>query len=227
MEQMETVETSGLTDMYADDARPIPTQQEQPFYKSQKEVDRAFAMRLAAERKKWEAERAEEDAHTPPAAPMETQQAEQASPADEPSPLASTGETEPDAAAQEQEGSLPYETERAFLRRIQQGEQKVLAIDPDFDLGQEMARNPMFGLMLAQGVEVERAYAFFHPETAEARLRKRVEAEVLERLRMRNNRPEALRAGNSSAVHRDVSRMSEADLMRIDERVKRGERVVL
>ena len=113
------------------------------------------------------------------------------------------------------------------MRRIQQGEQKVLAIDPDFDLGQEMARNPMFGLMLAQGVEVERAYAFFHPETAEARLRKRVEAEVLERLRMRNNRPEALRAGNSSAVHRDVSRMSEADLMRIDERVKRGERVVL
>ena len=57
--------------------------------------------------------------------------------------------------------------------------------------------------------------------------KERVEAEVLERLRMRNNRPEALRAGNSSAVHRDVSRMSEADLMRIDERVKRGERVVL
>ena len=37
MEQMETVETPGLTDVHADDARPIPTQQEQPFYKSQKE----------------------------------------------------------------------------------------------------------------------------------------------------------------------------------------------
>ena len=225
MEQMETVETPGLTDVHADDARPIPTQQEQPFYKSQKEVDRAFAMRLAAERKKWEAERAAADAHTPPAAQAE--QAEQASSAGEPTPLASTGETGPDAAAQEEEGLLPYEQERAFLRRVQQGEQKVLAIDPDFDLGREMARNPMFGLMLAQGVEVERAYAFFHPETAEARLRKRVEAEVLERLRMRNNRPEALRAGNNSTVHRDVSRMSEADLMRIDQRVKRGERVVL
>lgn len=227
MEQMETVETPGLTDVHADDARPIPAQQAQPFYKSQKEVDRAFAMRLAAERKKWEAERAAADAQTPPAAPTQTEPAEQASSADEPTPLASTGETEPDAAAQEQEGALPYEQERAFLRRIQQGEQKVLAIDPDFDLGREMARNPMFGLMLAQGVEVERAYAFFHPETAEARLRKRVEAEVLERLRMRNNRPEALRAGNNSTVHRDVSRMSEADLMRIDQRVKRGERVVL
>lgn len=173
------------------------TQQDtqQDYYKSQQEVDQAFARRIAAERQKWEKERQD----------------------------GQTGENTPDAG----EAGLSYTEEAEFLRGVQAGEMQIRRQDPNFDLAEEMEGNPLFALMVAQGQDVKRVYDFFYPKASEGRLRKTVEKEIIERLRMRNNRPDALRSANAGKVHRDISGMSDNEIMDIDKRIKRGERVVL
>ena len=54
---METVDMEFVDDAQEQRTEPVLEESQEGFYKSQKEVDRAFALRLAAERKKWERER--------------------------------------------------------------------------------------------------------------------------------------------------------------------------
>lgn len=193
---MDTVEKSMVE---ADDAPKL--QEAEGFYKSQEEVDKAFAFRMAAEREKWEKEN--------------MQQIEK-----------STGEEEVhDADAQPQE--MDFEQERAFIRAVEKGKDAIMQMDPHFELQKELEENPMFALMIAQGIDAKRAYDFFYPKQSEGQLRKSVEDEVLARIRMRNNRPRALDFSNTATTVRDISRMSDEEILDIDERIKKGERITL
>lgn len=179
------------------DAQQTSEPQQEAFYKSQQEVDQAFSKRMAAEREKWESERSGQEGIA--------------------------GDTQPDAG----DAALSYSEERSFIRSVQQGEAEIRQIDPNFDLSAELEHNPLFALMVAQGQDIKDVYEFFHKESSEGRLRKSVEKEIFERIRMRNNRPDALRSANAGKVSRDISGMSEKEIMDIDKRIKRGERVVL
>ena len=205
---METVEEKELL---TDDAQQLSQEEAKGFYRSQQEVDRAFKKRLEAEKKRWEREYlGGKDA--------------------EPQEKELTGEVLPDAAAEQENGEdmpLEAEEEAAFLQAIYEGEQQVRRMDPQFDLAEEMQKNPMFALMLAQGMEVKRCYDFFHPQVSQGMLKKAVEEEVIQRIRRRNARPQALEAANATGVHRDISKMSDEEILSIDARIKKGERVIL
>ncbi|MDL2220084.1 hypothetical protein LJC55_00225 [Eubacteriales bacterium OttesenSCG-928-N14] len=197
---METVDRIAV----ADDAPQLPEVQD-GFYKSQEEVDRAFALRLAAERKKWEAG-------------MQTPSEEDAQ--------QETGEVEQDAAA-EQTQTMDYAQEREFLRNVMRGEEAIKEVNPGFDMGEELAQNPLFALMVAQGLPIKRVYDFFYPQQSEGMLRKSVEQQILSRMRMRNARPKSIASANAPTSYRDISKMSDDEILNIDARIKRGERVVL
>lgn len=204
---METVEEK---ERLTDDAQQLPEEETGGFYRSQQEVDRAFKKRLEAEKKKWVRE--------------------YLGPEEEEPQQSTTGEELPDAAAEEQdlEGMpLEAEEEAAFLQSVYEGERQVQKIDPEFEIAEEMRNNPMFALMIAQGMDVKRCYDFFHPQVSQGILKKAVEEEVIGRIRRRNARPRALGAANATSVHRDISRMSDEEILSIDARVKRGERVIL
>lgn len=200
------VQQDNTPDDMAADSKGQETSQPDGFYRSQQEVDAAFAKRIAAERQKWEEGRATAGDDIPDA---------EGGPADE---AVQPGAWQP---------GLSYAEEAEFLRGVQAGEMHIRKQDPGFDIALEMEHNPLFALMIAQGEDVKRVYDFFHPQESESRLRRSVEQEIIQRLRMRNNRPDALRSANAGKVSRDISGMSDNEIMEIDQRIKRGERVVL
>ena len=85
-----------------------------------------------------------------------------------------------------------------------------------------MNASPAFRALLLAGEPVDRALDYVRPE----RGARRAEAEAMDRIRRRNARPDPMARSGASAAP-DVSAMTEDELRRIDERVKRGERVVI
>ena len=135
---------------------------------------------------------------------------------------APTGEEmEPDA------GEMDLMEQKRFLMSVVEAEGEIQREDPYFDMEQEIRRNPMFALMIANGYDPRRVYEFFYPIRARGNLKKAVEREVMDRIRLRNRRPLTMASPNAAMNVRDVSRMSDEEIGRIDARVKRGERVRL
>lgn len=198
---METVEQN-----FVDDAQNLDAEQknEQPadYYRSQQEVDRAFAKRLEAERQKWEREAA--------AAKPDADDREE------------TGDGEaPDA------GELSLNEQRRFLTEVIRAEEEIRKEDPYFDLGEELKRNPMFALMIANGYDAKRVYEFFYPIRHRGNLKKAVEREIMDRIRLRNTRPQTMGTANAAMSVRDISKLSDDEIRQIDARIKKGERVRL
>jgi len=79
--------------------------------------------------------------------------------------------------------------------------------------------------MVANGYDAKRVYEFFYPIRYRGNLKKTVEREVLDRIRLRNNRPQTISAANAALSVRDISRMSDEEIRAIDARIKRGEKV--
>lgn len=178
------------------------------YYRSQKEVDAAFKKRLEREKQRWERDRDREAAEE---AEMKMQE------------LLKEGA---DAAQDTANAGEKGWDEEPFLAGIQKDEEAITAENPEFDLADEMEKSPVFALMLAQGLPLKRVYDFFHSDAAEGRLKRSVEQEIISRIRARNSRPTPI--GNSGGeVKRDISRMSDAEILEIDARVRRGERVTL
>jgi hypothetical protein len=134
----------------------------------------------------------------------------------------SSEEKESGAGSRDAEGAGAQE----FVARMNREEEEMQRENPEFDLAGEMNANPLFALMAASGLPLKRVYGFFHSDEAEGELRKRVEREVIERIRARNLRPAPL-DNSGRGASRDISRMSEDEILQIDARVKRGEKVIL
>lgn len=205
---MEEAVERGINDAQSpDDAGEDPaiTGEEMPddYYRSQAEVDTAFSKRLEREKKKWEQQAREEAEAQINGILNETEGA--------------------DAAPGGEENA--FDTEQ-FIERIGMEEKEIQREDPGFDMLAEMNQNPMFALMAASGLPLKKVYEFFHSEEKEGALRKRVEQEIIGKIRSRNIRPAPIHPAGGGAM-KDISKMSESEILEIDARVRRGERVVL
>jgi hypothetical protein len=175
------------------------------YYKSQQEVDRAFGRRLASERRRWEREleerrRAESSYDTASKRGEDIDPAQQGIDDTSPGDLAAQGK----ALAQEY---------------------------PEFDLMEEIRENPAFARMVAYGIPVSDAYEIAGQERLAERelsIRRDERRRVLEEIESRSvSMPPVDRTAGLSSPALDVTRMSEAELTRLAERVRRGERVVI
>ena len=115
----------------------------------------------------------------------------------------------------------------SLLRHIESGAQEFFDTYPKVDIAAVLGADPLFTYLLMKGKGLKETYAFLYDNEADNRLRREVEQEILSHLRARNQRPHALPSANSGGTSRDIARLSDADILRIDSRVKNGERVTL
>jgi len=124
----------------------------------------------------------------------------------------------------ERQSTIRQARQRAELvQSLRAQEDDIRRDDPGFDLTEAIRRSPAFRALILSGEPIERALNYIEPE----RLQGRIEAAILEKIRRRNERPQPIAAANARAQRIDPRYMSEEELRRIDERVKRGERIVL
>ena len=110
-----------------------------------------------------------------------------------------------------------------FAQNLLQQEAKMRMTVPEFDLAEHVRCYPAFRALILVGEPVERALAYLNPEIG----RKMAEQQIAQRMRRRAGRPKTLSAPGPSRRQITVDTMSEADLRRIDEKLKRGEHVRL
>ena len=110
-----------------------------------------------------------------------------------------------------------------FAQTLIAQEEVMRRVKPDFDLTECIRRSPAFRALILAGEPVERAVAYLDPEAG----RRLAEQEVAQRMRRRASRPRTLSAPGPSRRQVTVDTMSEAELRRIDEKLKRGEHVRL
>ena len=110
-----------------------------------------------------------------------------------------------------------------FAQALIAQEEAMRRMRPDFDLTECIRRSPAFRALILAGEPVERAAAYLDPEAG----RRMAEQEVAQRMRRRASRPRSLSAPGPSRRQVTVDTMSEAELRRIDEKLKRGEHVRL
>lgn len=227
----ETVENVLVQDDAAIDAEKG---EETGFYKSQKEVDRAFKKRLVRERKKWEQSLTKE---TEPAkaednSNIDKDQNKNENAVDD--ELSKIGEElSPYLEDIEKSGELPENTESVpdeeteeFVSSVMKEVQELEDMYEEIDLT-EGFNNPLFTHMLKEGQPLKKVYDYFNPEKSRQSLYRQIEHEVTERIRARNSRPSSIAHSNANNASYDISRLSQKDIEEIDKRVRRGERVVL
>ena len=110
-----------------------------------------------------------------------------------------------------------------FAQTLLRQEEALRRTQPDFDLAECIRRSPAFRALILAGEPVERAAAYLDPEAG----RRLAEQQVAQRMRRRAGRPRSLSAPGPSRPQVTVDTMSEAELRRIDEKLKRGEHVRL
>jgi len=232
----------------AGEGAPPTTKQEEPiqhpYYKSQEEVDRAFSMRLAAERKKndpdlslarevkghfngmkpediskWIAERRAEDLGFTPDQYGAVYRPPQPEP--EPEPALTPG---PSPAGSEEV--------KAIVSRINDEAPALKAKYPDFDTIAFMKNNMEALTLLRGGTSLERVYMLQNVDkivaAREAAAKAAGERETAERVKARNDRiptPTKGTAGVDKGL--DVAHMSDEEFARIEESVRRGNYVKL
>ena len=116
------------------------------------------------------------------------------------------------------------DSERArsdFARELLRQEEDVRRNLPDFDLAGTISASPAFRALILAGEPVEKALAYLNPEQY-ARL---AESRVAERIRKRCARAQPLSAAGRPHTPVTVDTMTEAELRRIDDKLKRGEHV--
>lgn len=98
---------------------------------------------------------------------------------------------------------------------------------PNIDLGGEIENDPFIAQMLARGYDVRSVFELKYPGMAESRLMKTQRENVLQNIRTRNAKPRSIGSLGYSNSVRDVKNMSEEEIMRIDAKIKSGQRVTL
>lgn len=173
------------------------------FYKSQKEIDRAIGRRLASERRRWEREHQEKS----------------------------------DRSFSEGGGSLwlsekgMYAGEYNFYANLVAQGNALSGGDSGFDLLGELKENPAFEKLVSSGIPVSEAYEMAGKARLmekEQLIRRDERRKMTEEIQSRNQGLPAVdySAGRNSPVL-DVTRMTDEELNRLAERVRKGERVVI
>ena len=112
------------------------------------------------------------------------------------------------------------EIDEEFLADIKFQEEELKKLVPEFDLSEEIQKNPMFAVMLSFKEPMDKVYGYFNPEF----VYKEIEKEILERIKSRNLRPAHVEQRGKSGGY-DVNSLTAADIAEIDKKVRRGERV--
>ena len=177
------------------------------FYKSQEEVDRAFGYRLASERRRWEREHREELQRV-------RLEAKESATADSWLPQ-----------------KQMYADEYAYFGDLVAQGNALAGANPSFDLLEEINNNAAFERMVANGVSVAEAYETVGqaPQLVkEQSIRQDERRQALEEMESRTQSlPPVDRNPGLSGPVLDVTRISEEELARLAERVRKGERVVI
>ena len=113
------------------------------------------------------------------------------------------------------------------IEQIKNQEAELKKEYPSLDLSEEIENDPFIAQMLARGYDVRSIFELKYPGIAENRLMKSQRDSVLENIRTRNARPRSIGSGGYFNSVRDVKNMSEEEIMRIDAKIKRGQRVTL
>ena len=124
------------------------------------------------------------------------------------------------------EGRTEFEMDRLrleYVKSLREQEDAIREGEPEFDLSRAVGESPALRALILAGEPVARALEYAEPERAA----RRIEREVLERIRRRNARPEPIGAANGAEARFDPAGMTEGELRRLEERVRRGERVAL
>jgi len=132
-----------------------------------------------------------------------------------------------------------WEAEQKEKQKSKQSEQRILNLIekienqgqdfkkqfPDVDLFSVIEENPLFAYLIMSGKNLIDSYAFLYADDIRQRIRSELEQEIIGNMKSRNNRPRAMNAANSSGSFKDIARLSDAEILKIDQRIKNGERV--
>ena len=115
-----------------------------------------------------------------------------------------------------------------LMARIEDGAEDFFENYPDVDISQIISQDALFAYLVANGKSLSQTYAFLYDdESAKQKQQADMEQAILGNLRARNQRPRALSAANSGVTSKDIARLSDAEILSIDKRIKNGERVTL
>lgn len=114
-----------------------------------------------------------------------------------------------------------------LLNKIESQKEGFYKLYPDVDIYGEIETNPLFAYLILSGKSVTDTYEFLYVDVAKTRLKGELEQEIIGNLKARNTRPRVINAANSGGSSKDIARLSDAEILRIDQRIKSGERVTL
>ena len=198
----EICDKSGQTDVGASQKKPAV----EGFYKSQEEVDRAFGLRLASERRRWEREHWEELRK------------------------AQEGQISKDLDAWLPQKQM-YATDYVYFSDMVTQAKALAENCPGFNLMDELNNNAAFETMVANGMPVAEAYEIVGQAPLLKRelvIRQDERRQIMEEMESRTlNLPSVDRYPGLSGPVLDVTRISEEELTRLAERVRKGERVII
>ena len=117
----------------------------------------------------------------------------------------------------------PEDPKLTLIRSILEQESEIRKEVPDFEVEAMMRQSPAFRALVLIGEPVNRALEYAEPERAA----KRIEEEVLSRIRKRNLRPAPIAAQNPAPEPSPEDRLTGEEIRRIDALLKRGEKVYL
>ncbi len=123
-------------------------------------------------------------------------------------------------------GVNPGESEErqlAFAKSLLEQEDAIRQTRPDFDLERMLREEGAFRALVLAGEPVERALQYIEPGEGA----KRAEQEVLERIRRRATRPQAMGSVNRPGEVSAQERLNDDEISRIDAQLKRGHKVYL
>lgn len=239
----------GTVDKSADDG------QKGTFYKSQEEVDRAFGHRLKSERQRWEKEHEKDladykehlDLAEMVLSAFQGLNKEEIREALEDLALERTAEEsgltpeqvkalekrlggrQAETKPSETTGELT-ESQKANNDRIYR-QSEELKKTYDFDLMEKLEKDDAFTVMILSGIDVKEALLVTDPEYKKAyedKLREDARKEYAENQKKRNDSlPPQDKKGKGGKADHDVNSLTEDDLTKLAERVRRGERVVI
>ena len=127
------------------------------------------------------------------------------------------------AAAKAAEWAAPQDDRIALSRSLIAQEDEIRKTEPEFALQELMEASAAFRALVMAGERVAKALEYVQPERAQ----KRLEEEVLLRIRKRNLRPQGIGEQNKAPEPATEERLSESEMRRIDAQLKRGQKVYL
>lgn len=110
-----------------------------------------------------------------------------------------------------------------FARHLLEQEDAIKKTRPDFDLEQMLREQSAFRALILAGEPVERAMAYVEPGEGV----RKVEMEVVERIKRRGTRPQAMGSANRPPERSVEERLDDEEMGRIDAQLKRGHKVYL